>query len=139
MTQAAKPLPRTFIIVAFGPLVGAVTMSVIMLALAASQNPDTIFDYLAYGIALYLAFGYIAGFLPALAAALLWRVVPPGWSLGRRVLAAILIGGLTSAILVWPFMALFLAFMPPNIYFAALAAFCGAIALCATALPGGKR
>lgn len=133
------PLPRTFIIIAFGPLVGAMVMTTVMLGLALSQNPENFWDHILYGIALFVASGYVAGFLPAIAAAILWRFVPPNWPRHRRAIAAIVIGAITSAALVWPFMSLFLSFMPPNLGFAALSALCGAIALCATALPGAQR
>ncbi len=141
MTTERQPLPRTFIIIAFGPLVGAVVMSLVFIALAIIGSDGPLeWQGVVYGLMLYLAFGWVAGLLPAIAAALIWRLaVPAGWSLRRRVIAAILIGGATSAVLVWPFVSVFLSFMPVNPSFAGLSAFCGAVALCATALPGGNR
>ena len=139
MNAEKPPLPRTFIIIAFGPLVGAVVMAVLMLAMAVAENPGDTGEFLLYGMLLYLSFGYVAGFLPAIAAALLWRFVPRDWTRARRIVAAVLIGGLTSAILVWPFMSLFLNLLPPNLIFGVLASLCGAIALLATTLPGSPR
>lgn len=137
MKAERQPLPRTLIIIAFGPLVGAAVMTLV-LVVAMFWDGDNM-RHLPYGIGLFMSFGYVAGFLPALAAALLWRVVPPDWSLRRRTLAAVFIGAATSAVLVWPFMSIFLRFIPPNPIFAGLAALCGAVALCATALPGRNR
>ncbi len=137
MKTERQPLPRAFIIIAFGPLVGAAVMTLVLVTAMLLDGGNM--RHLPYGVGLFMSFGYVAGFLPALAAALLWRFVPPDWSLRRRALAAVLIGAVTSAVLVWPFMALFLSFIPPNPLFAGLAALCGAVALCATALPGGHR
>lgn len=137
MKTERQPLPRTFIIIAFGPLVGAAIMTLVLVT-AMLWGGDSM-RHLPYGVGLFMSFGYVAGFLPALAAAVLWRFVPPDWSLRRRALAAALIGAVTSALLVWPFMLIFLSFIPPNPLFAGLAGICGSVALCATALPGGNR
>lgn len=139
MTNSKRPLPRTFIIIVFGPLVGAIVMTITLFALSMSTWEDPNWQGVAIGLMLFLSFGYMAGFMPAAASAFLWRLVPRAWPLSRRALAAIAIGASTNAIFVWPFMFLFVAFLPPNWIFAAMAAVCGAISLCATALPERRR
>lgn len=132
--------PRSFFIITLGPLVGAAVMSLIMTAVARAWENGQDLSSVLLGFALYLSFGYMAGILPAIGSALLWRFcVPNHWSPVRRAVAAVLIGGLCGALLVWPFMSLFVAFIPFGWSFAALSGLCGAIALLATALPWSER
>ena len=134
-----RPFPRSTVIIAFGPFVGAIAVFAILIPMSAPWADPEPWDFLWRGLLLYLVFGWAAGLLPAIASALIWRLmVPEEWGLGRRALAAMVIGFATGAVLVWPFMAVFFGPYAPDLGFYLLAGLCGAIALCATALPGGN-
>jgi len=138
--QASSRFPRSFFIITIGPLVGATVMGVILTIMARPWERGEDLSSLLFGMALYIGFGYMAGLLPAVGSAVLWRfAVSRFWSTFRRVVAALLIGGACGALLVWPFMFLFLAMIPPNWLFASLSGLCGAMALLATALPWSER
>ena len=139
-TTAPSRFPRSFTIVVFGPLIGAFIMSVILTLMARLWETGEDWTSVLYGMGLYLAFGWVAGLLPAIGSALLWRfAVPRSWSLARRATAAILIGGVCGAILIWPFMTFLFGSYAPNFQFNLVAALCGAIALLATAMPYAER
>ena len=138
-TSAQRRFPRSFVIIVFGPVVGAAVMTAILLGMATPWQRTEGLSALGLGVLLFMSFGYMAGVLPAVASAVLWRFVPAGWRLLSRALAAVLIGATCGAALIWPFFMVFIALLPPNLSFAALSALCGAIALLATALPFAER
>lgn len=137
--KEAQPFPRSTVIIAFGPFVGAAAMFVFISVMTASwEDPDP-WDSLWRGAILYLVFGWAAGLLPAIVSALVWRfAIGESGSLARRAVTAILIGFVTGTLLIWPFMTIFFGPYAPDFRFNLLAGICGAIALLATALPGGK-
>jgi len=131
---------RALAIILLGPLVGGVVMFVwIFFAERLWTDPDVAKTVVA-ALVLYLAFGAMAGLLPALASAALWtQVVGLVRGFWPRLLAAIAVGGVTGAALIWPFIALVFGPYGPDPWFAGPAALAGAVALVATALPGAKE
>lgn len=138
--RAPRRFPRSLFIVSFGPLVGAVVMFVVMTALSSLWAEPDVWEHIGYAAFVYISFGWVAGILPAVASALIWRfLVPKHLSLVRRAIAAALIGAVCGGLLIWPFMAFFFRSLSPNFGFNLLAGLCGAIALLATALPFAER
>lgn len=135
-----RPFPRTTVIIAFGPLIGAAAMFAIITPMTEPWADPEPWDFLWRGLLLYLVFGWGAGLLPSIASALVWRfAISESWSLRRRALAAAAIGFVTGTILVWPFITVFFGPYAPDFRFNLVAGLCGSIALLATALPGGER
>jgi hypothetical protein len=141
MKTRGRPLPRSFIIIVFGPLVGA--MAVFLYAILAGIIEGTPLPtdpglFLFYALFLVLAFGWLAGLLPAILSALAWKFVAPrvaGW---RRVAAALATGAIASMVAGWPIFVLYFPATQVTPQGTAVLGVIGAIAMAATALPGDK-
>ena len=138
--SAPRRFPRSLVIVSFGPLIGAIVMFVALTGLSNPWVQPDFWDHLGYAAFVYLSFGWVAGILPAVASAVMWRsLVPKRWSLAKKAVAAALVGAVSGALFIWPFMAMVFGSYAPNIVFNLLAGLCGSIALLATALPFAER
>lgn len=135
-----RPFPRTTVIIAFGPIIGAIALFAMVTPMTGPFADPEPLDFLWRGLLLYLVFGWGAGLLPAIASALVWRfAISEAWSFRRRALAAVLVGFFAGTFLIWPFMAIFFGPYAPDFRFNLVSGLCGAISLCATALPGGRK
>ena len=138
--RAPRRFPRSLFIVSFGPLVGAVVMFVVMTGLSSLWSEPDVWEHIGYAAFVYISFGWVAGILPAVASAVMWRfLVPKRWSLAKKAVAAALVGAVSGALFIWPFTAMVFGSYAPNIVFNLLAGLCGSIALLATALPFAER
>ena len=115
----------------FGPLVGAVAELLLALAadpiLSGSDSAGT--DRLLSTWPFILTVGYAVGLAPAFIAAIL-QIIATRWlpTRGRRLIAAAVIGAVTSAVLIGTFMALSEMGSPADLWFLLLVAVPGAIA-----------
>lgn len=140
----SKPprFPRSFVIIVFGPLIGALVVlaGVLVFSLIAGNPPpaDDLGYVIGVGSLLIISFGWVAGILPAILSAILWHFIAPrvtGW---LRVLAALGIGAVSSVAAGWPIFTVYFQathITPPAL---AMLATVGAIAMAATALPGER-
>lgn len=137
---ARRRFPRSFVIVVFGPLVGALTVFAWMMVAAVFDPPpgDDVIVMLGMLALVVIAFGWMAGLLPAILAAIAWKFVEPrvhGW---RRVASALVIGAVTSMLAAWPIFIFYFRATQITPQGMAMLAGIGAVAMAATALPGKK-
>jgi len=128
------------VIVVAGPLIGTRIMLVLMLVLSPARDPASLWLGLVEITPTALGFGYAAGLLPAIAAAILWAgMVPAHLAFPRTLVMALFIGALCGGVLVLPVATLFVDFTKVGALPFILSAGAGAVALAVTALPGRGR
>ncbi|WP_339642521.1 hypothetical protein [uncultured Pelagibacterium sp.] len=119
-----------------GPIVGSLTVfASVMLAERIWLSSDFTTSFWS-DLGYFLFFGWFVGFLPALVSAYVWFSV--GCRLSHplaRTIAALIIGGISGAVLIWPVLLLFGHSFAPFSAFSFLGGVGGAVALAATALP----
>lgn len=132
--------PRSFAIIVFGPLIGAlVVLAGVFVSSFIAGNPppaDNLVYVIGVSSGLVIGFGWVAGLLPAILSAIIWRFVAPrvtGWA---RVLAALGIGAMSSVAAGWPIFPVYFQATHITPQGLAMLATVGALAMVATALPG---
>lgn len=130
-------LPRWLVIVLIGPFVGTLAVFLVGLVLGGSPGgpEDTLFVFL-----MIVFFGWMIGLLPAIMAAILWRMVPHDAPFPFRVAATLGIGAVCGLVGSVPGLVLLIGEVrdiPVQSFL--LMAFAGAVGLAATALPGARR
>ncbi|UXN75885.1 hypothetical protein N8D56_27200 (plasmid) [Devosia sp. A8/3-2] len=133
---------RSFVIIVFGPLVGAlVVLAYVVLASFIDGSPppaDDLGYVIGVGFALVISFGWVAGLLPAILSAILWHFIAPRFMGWLHVLVALAIGALTSMAAGWPILAVYFQAAQITPQGLAMLAFVGSLAMAATALPCKK-
>lgn len=124
---------RLMVIVLIGPLVGALVYAGIAM-LSALQELDPA-DTVALG-GLMLGFGWMFGLVPAALSALVVRLLGLSQTRPRRWLEAAAIGALSSLLALPAILPPLFGIAIPPLDIIGLFGLCGAVAFCATALPG---
>ena len=116
-----------------GPLVGAlVYASVALLSALHELNPADAVDLAG----LMLGIGWMFGLVPAATSALVVRILGLPRARPRRLLEAAVIGALSAFLALPAILPLLFGIAIPPVEVILLFGLCGAVALCATALPG---
>lgn len=136
-TAPHSGFPRWAVIVLFGPFVGAFTFFLAVLLL---DPPPATFDDMLAVFGLVMLFGWVAGLLPALLAAIAWHFVPrQRMGFAARLAASLAIGAVTGVVGALPVINLVMDASSPPPEGLALICLSGAVALAVTALPGKRR
>ena len=124
---------RLMFITLAGPLIGALVY--VAVALLAALPHVSVEDVIEMG-GLMLAMGWLLGLVPAALSALLARLLGLASVRSRRFLEAVVIGALSAVVALPVILPVLFGLAMPPLEAMLLFALCGAVAFCATALPG---
>lgn len=124
---------RLVLMVLVGPLVG--TLVYVVVALLATLPHVSVEDVIEMG-GLMLAMGWLFGLVPAALSALVFRLLGLAPVRSRRFIEAVAIGALSAVVALPVILPVLFGFAMPPVEIILLFALCGAVAFCATALPG---
>ncbi|HEY8577916.1 MAG TPA: hypothetical protein VIL88_16435 [Devosia sp.] len=137
-TSELRRFPRALAIVLFGPLVGALAAFAFFMLLNVGDPPPP--DDLLYAVfsmlLITLAIGWVTGLPAAALSALVWHFLEPRLRGAARVLAALVIGAVTSLATSLPIIYIVFGGTFFNFNGFALVGTIGALSMVATALPG---